>query len=989
MIDRMKTVATRGWVAAAVLFATANAWASVTPDRFETTLQAGQSDNDPIVVALPGRIPKADIVFSLDLTGSMYLEIDTVKREIVNIMTALDSVVDDARFGVVSYMDYPAYYESYGYRSLYGHSFYGDYPYRLESPLTYDRLLVKNKVAGLKMGWGADWPEDYGRIFHEVAVDPAVGFRDDAKRILINFGDAIPHDDNLFDGIYAGSASSGGDPGRDGSMFTADDLDFQTVLELLKTKGITLFHINSGYHQDLWVNWTRRTGGDSILLEDAAAIPRTVLDVLERSAADLNLVSNLSLAIPLAFQKFVASVTPSSYANLTAPTSVPFTLRLTVPAGTAAGEYTAVVKAMGDGLSYGEHTIVLTVPPEPSAPEPAPAKNTVGKVTGGGFITDAEKTVKNNFGFNVHAFADGHVEVKGQLQYVDRDRNMSFHGDAALSLVIEDNRATFTGSGRLNGEPNHKYRVEVVDNGNPGKGKDTFSIWVDDDEEDYQASGTLEGGNIKIHVKKNGDKFGADLLVSRLSTTATGCVAGARIDVVNAVKNQGKGSAGAFRVAFRLSADSAVGDDDVVLSESRTVPSLAAGATSQATSSVTVPKTTAAGRYYLCAVADAAAAVSETDEANNAACAAAMVEVSQPDLIPLSVTPAASSAAKGVAFQVAVGVKNQGKAASGASTIAFRLSTNPVHGDADDVEIPSTATTAPLAGGASSTVNASLKMPNNLPLGAYHVCAKVDARNVVGESDEANNALCSAAKVDVAASDLVASAPTATGAPAIGSKISVTSQVTNSGEAPAGAFKVGLFLSTDGTIDASDLRIGVRPVAGLAAGATSSATTVVTLPASMAPGTYYLGTLVDVEGKVAEKNEANNAATGAALAVQHGSDLVAVSVSAPAAAKPGASIQVRNEVANRGIATSPRFTVTIFLSTDATITAADRKVLCHTVNPLAAGATNLADSKVTLPANLPVGTYYVGVVVDADQRVKESDEGNNAVLMPLTVTATP
>lgn len=84
-------------------------------------------------------------------------EIWTVKQEISKIMNSLDSVIEDARYGVISYMDYPDYYCSYGYCALYGHSYYGDYAYRLDTRLTYDRDLVKNAVDALRLGWGARW----------------------------------------------------------------------------------------------------------------------------------------------------------------------------------------------------------------------------------------------------------------------------------------------------------------------------------------------------------------------------------------------------------------------------------------------------------------------------------------------------------------------------------------------------------------------------------------------------------------------------------------------------------------------------------------------------------------------------------------------------------------------------------------------------------------------------------------------------------------
>lgn len=486
------------------LFLGLSAQASVEPHSFETTLAENESTMDPIIVRLPGKIPSAEIVFSLDLTGSMGSEIWTVKQEIAKIMDSLDSVIEDARYGVISYMDYPNYYCSYGYCGRYGHSAYGDYAYSLDTPLTYDRDLVKSEVNSLRLGWGADGPEDYARIFHEAANDPAIGFSETSKKILINFGDSLPHDDNIYEGINPSySYSFGGDPGFDEIMFTEDDVDLQSALNDMKNSDIALFHINSGWNQDFWKHWTGITGGDSILLSDASLIPQTVLRLIERMADGINNVNNLTLQIPEEYQMFVTSVTPNEYLNQTAPKSVPFDIKLTVPTGTQPGIYEFVVTAMGDGLSYGEHKIIINVPA--TVEENEVVFSTFGKVTGGGFLLDETETLMHSFGFNIHYKNKGALTMKGQLQFTDRDGNSSFHGNEVLSLVVDGNNAQFTGTGLLNGEGGYSYEVAIVDNGNPGRGKDSFSIKITDDESGSvvsSISGILAGGNIKIHEVK-------------------------------------------------------------------------------------------------------------------------------------------------------------------------------------------------------------------------------------------------------------------------------------------------------------------------------------------------------------------------------------------------------------------------------------------------------------------------------------------------------
>src|SRR5512141_3260915 len=94
------------------------------------------------------------------------------------------------------------------------------------------------------------------------------------------------------------------------------------------------------------------------------------------------------------------------------------------------------------------------------------------------------------------------------------------------------------------------------------------------------------------------------------------------------------------------------------------------------------------------------------------------------------------------------------------------------------------------------------------------------------------------------------SAPTSGGA---GGTITVTDKTLNQG---AGNVQVqtstAFFLSTNAVLDASDTALGSRLVPPLAAGTFDTTTTTLTLPAGLAPGTYYLLAQADASNAVAE-----------------------------------------------------------------------------------------------------------------------------------------
>ena len=106
--------------------------------------------------------------------------------------------------------------------------------------------------------------------------------------------------------------------------------------------------------------------------------------------------------------------------------------------------------------------------------------------------------------------------------------------------------------------------------------------------------------------------------------------------------------------------------------------------------------------------------------------------------------------------------------------------------------------------------------------------------------------------------DLFISAVVAPASAGPGQVISATDTVQNSGPAPAGAFRVGLYLSADSVCTTSDTLIGSRTLASLGGGALSSASTSATIPAGTTPGAWFVCAIADDLVAVTESNEGNN-----------------------------------------------------------------------------------------------------------------------------------
>jgi large repetitive protein len=190
-------------------------------------------------------------------------------------------------------------------------------------------------------------------------------------------------------------------------------------------------------------------------------------------------------------------------------------------------------------------------------------------------------------------------------------------------------------------------------------------------------------------------------------------------------------SAPASATAFFLSTDAALDTGDVMVG-SRSVPALAPGASSTATSSVPIPAGIG-GNFYLIALANADAGVGPGTGGNNVKSRAIRIG---PDFTVSSVTSPGSARA-GATIAVTDTTRNTASVAAPASTTRYFLSTTPVLNGA---AIPVGARAVPaLAAAGSSSGPGSVTIPAGLAAGTYYLVAKSDGDDAVAELSETNN----------------------------------------------------------------------------------------------------------------------------------------------------------------------------------------------------------------------------------------------------------
>ena len=360
-------------------------------------------------------------------------------------------------------------------------------------------------------------------------------------------------------------------------------------------------------------------------------------------------------------------------------------------------------------------------------------------------------------------------------------------------------------------------------------------------------SAYIVSANDGATVTVKSDEILSDLIVSTFSAPAT-AAAGQSISLNDTTKNQGKGAADPTLTQFYLSSNNSVDSSDLLLG-GREVPALAAGASNAGSQTVTVPEGTVAGTWYIVALADGLEALVESSETNNKS--ARTIKIG-PDLYLTSLTPPAIAAA-GQSVAVTDTTKNLGAGTAGPSKTHFYLSPNSTF-EVSDTLIGSRGVPA-LAAGATSSGSTNVTIPQGTTVGAWYIVAMADGEGVVAESSETNNTYARIVKVGP---DLDITSLSAPATAAVGQTISVSDTTKNVGAGEAGPSLTQVFLSANGSLDASDILIGSRSLPALAAGASSSGSTTVTIPEGTAAKTWYIITMADGEGILAETSETNN-----------------------------------------------------------------------------------------------------------------------------------
>jgi hypothetical protein len=232
--------------------------------------------------APPAAAPtQLDVEIAVDGTGSMSNVLAQTLSDATRTVEGVTALLPDTHFAVAVFRDFknPA----------------GEY--ELLQPMTRDRTQVEHALGRIRTSSnptpGNGPAESYNLAFHNSYSDPAIGWRSEARKVLLVLGDAEPN-----------GAGTAGLPGCKDQSLDPHGLSTPQELERMRATGRTLFMVREvssfttaglGCYRSLAAGaFPGGTAGDGV----SADLPTTIAELVQHVFTPLVLTPDVGLALP-------------------------------------------------------------------------------------------------------------------------------------------------------------------------------------------------------------------------------------------------------------------------------------------------------------------------------------------------------------------------------------------------------------------------------------------------------------------------------------------------------------------------------------------------------------------------------------------------------------------------------------------------------------------------------------------------------------------
>ncbi len=319
---------------------------------------------------------------------------------------------------------------------------------------------------------------------------------------------------------------------------------------------------------------------------------------------------------------------------------------------------------------------------------------------------------------------------------------------------------------------------------------------------------------------------------------------------------------------------------------------------------------------------------------------------------------------------------NSGDAPTGDRTITYYLSRDEHISRADQEVL--TITRGSLAPGAEEELGTTVTLPDDYPRGNAHI--GVLATCPEDTWPDWDNTEATSIRIAAPRPDLVVRLVDATdGAYPPGGQIVVKATIANTGGAASDSYTVDFFVN--------ERRIGTASRPALAVDGTDTFETTCTFPKDLPDGQYA----ISATARCANDDDVNSntGRDGSLVDVRLLPDLAAQTIDASNGTyHPGDQIHVHTLIKNIGDRPSAVYSVSYYMSDDATITTNDCRIGVTQRNALQPGEQHSFDMTCQLPVYVPAGQCYIGGILTT---TNDGNALNNTGMdkTPVTVVHPP
>jgi len=227
-------------------------------------------------------------------------------------------------------------------------------------------------------------------------------------------------------------------------------------------------------------------------------------------------------------------------------------------------------------------------------------------------------------------------------------------------------------------------------------------------------------------------------------------------------------------------------------------------------------------------------------------------------------------------------------------------------------------------------------------------------------------------------------------------QLDITNSVQNIGSETAGSFRTGWYLSTKKPINKTDYLVTTSNTVSLSPGSYANVSGSIDLNnvIGLPKGTYYIGIIFDDQSEVIETNELDNYRSFTP-SIDFG---VPPTINLFIYKSTGSNntysyndtnhlLDVNSSIQNDGSGLAGSFRTGWYLSTNTTITTSDQLLAISNSSSLASMKYSNISQSINLDdiTGLTSGTYYIGVIIDDQSQLTESNEADNAFFYPQSI----